>query len=50
LLKRRWSENHETVLTELNRLVQRYRLDEALALLDKEFKDVLGKTEERDDV
>ena len=38
LLQRRWPEGHEAVLAELNSLVQRYRLTEALALLDKEFK------------
>jgi len=40
LLQRRWPEGHEAVLAELNRLVQRYRLAEALALLDKEYKPV----------
>ncbi len=43
LLQRRWSEDHEAVLMELNRLVQSYRLADALALLDKEFKDIMGK-------
>jgi hypothetical protein len=33
----------------VNRLVQRYRLAEALAFLNKEFDDVTEKTEERDD-
>jgi uncharacterized membrane protein YheB (UPF0754 family) len=41
LLKKRWSESHETVLTELSRLVKRYRLAEALELLNKEFSDVV---------
>ncbi|MFH1028060.1 MAG: hypothetical protein V1791_08665, partial [Pseudomonadota bacterium] len=49
LLQKRWSENHEAVLADVNRLVQSYRLAEALALLDKEFKDIMGKAEERDD-
>jgi uncharacterized membrane protein YheB (UPF0754 family) len=49
LLKRRWSEDHESGLAEVNRLVQRYRLAEALAFLNKEFDDVTEKTEERDD-
>jgi CheY-like chemotaxis protein/HPt (histidine-containing phosphotransfer) domain-containing protein len=46
LLQRRWSENHEIVLTELNRLVHCYRLAEAFTLLDKELNDVIGKSEE----
>jgi two-component system sensor histidine kinase/response regulator len=41
LLQRKWPENQETVLAQLNRLVQRYRLAEALVLLDNEFKDIL---------
>ena len=41
LLQGRWSENHEAALAELNSLVQRYRLADALALLDQEFKDIL---------
>ncbi|MEI6315371.1 MAG: response regulator, partial [Syntrophus sp. (in: bacteria)] len=44
LQQRQWPESHEVVLAELNRLVQRYRLADALALLDGEFKDVMGKT------
>jgi hypothetical protein len=40
LSQRRWSESHETALAEVNRLVQQYRLAEALAFLDKEFDDV----------
>jgi PAS domain S-box-containing protein len=40
LLQRSWPEGDEAVLAELNRLVQGYRLAEALALLDKEFKPV----------
>jgi len=42
LMQRRWSERHEAVLAELNRLVQRYRLTDALALLDREFEDITG--------
>jgi signal transduction histidine kinase/HPt (histidine-containing phosphotransfer) domain-containing protein len=34
LSQRRWSEDHETALAEVNRLVQQYRLAEALALLN----------------
>jgi signal transduction histidine kinase/DNA-binding NarL/FixJ family response regulator/HPt (histidine-containing phosphotransfer) domain-containing protein len=49
LSQRRWSEDHETALAEVNRLVQQYLLAEALAFLDKEFDDVIKKTEERDD-
>ncbi len=49
LLKRRWSEDHESGLAEVNRLVQQYRLAEALAFLNNEFDDVMEKTEERDD-
>ncbi len=49
LSQRRWSEDNETALAEVNRLVQQYRLAEALAFLDKEFNDVINKTEERDD-
>jgi hypothetical protein len=37
LLKRRWPEGHESGLAEVNRLVQQYRLAEALAILNKEF-------------
>jgi HPt (histidine-containing phosphotransfer) domain-containing protein len=33
LSQRRWSEDHETALAEVNRLVQQYRLAEALAFL-----------------
>ena len=33
-------------INELNRLVRSYRLQEALAMLDKEFKDVIGTTQE----
>jgi len=49
LLKRRWSEDHEIVLAEVNRLVQHYRLAEALDILSKEFNDVTKKTEESAD-
>jgi HPt (histidine-containing phosphotransfer) domain-containing protein len=42
LLQRRWPEGHEAVLVDMNRLVQHYRLADALALLDKEFKDDMG--------
>ena len=49
LLKRRWSEDHESGLAEVNCLVQQYRLAEALAFLNKEFNDVMKKTKERDD-
>ncbi len=35
LLKRRWSEDHESDLAEVNRLVQQYQLVEALAFLNK---------------
>jgi HPt (histidine-containing phosphotransfer) domain-containing protein len=45
LCKRRWSEGNETALTEINRLVQHYRLAEALAYLNKEFNDVMKNTE-----
>ncbi len=37
LLQKRWPANQEIILAELNHLVQRYLLPEALALLDKEF-------------
>jgi two-component system sensor histidine kinase/response regulator len=37
LSQRQWSEGHETALAEVNRLVQQYRLAEALAFLNKEF-------------
>jgi signal transduction histidine kinase/CheY-like chemotaxis protein len=40
LSQRRWSEDHETALAEVNRLVQQYRLAEALAFLDKEFDEM----------
>ena len=49
LSQRRWSEGHETALAEVHRLVQRYRLAEALTLVNKEFKDVMEKREKRDD-
>lgn len=39
MLQRRWSESHETILAEVNRLVQHYRLAEALAFLNKEFSE-----------
>jgi len=48
LSQRRWSESHETALAEVNRLVQQYRLAEALAFLNKEFDDVMKIKEERD--
>ena len=38
LSQSRWSEGHETALAEVHRLVQQYRLAEALAFLDKEFE------------
>jgi len=41
LSQSRWSKDHETALTEVNRLVQQYRLTEALSLFNKEFNDVL---------
>ena len=47
LLQRRWTESHEAILADVNRLVQHYRLADALALLDREFKDIMGKMEER---
>ena len=37
LSQRRWPEGHETALAEVNRLVQQYRLAEALTFLNKEF-------------
>jgi CheY-like chemotaxis protein/HPt (histidine-containing phosphotransfer) domain-containing protein len=43
LSQRRWSEGHETALAEVNRLVQQYRLAEALSLLNKEFNNVMRK-------
>ena len=49
LSQSRWSESHETALAEVNRLVQQYCLAEALVFLNKEFDDVMKKTEERDD-
>ncbi len=36
LLKKRWPEKQDTLLLELNRLVKRYRLAEALTLLNNE--------------
>jgi PAS domain S-box-containing protein len=42
LSQRRWSEDHETALAEVNRLVQQYLLAEALAFLNKEFDDVMN--------
>jgi CheY-like chemotaxis protein len=47
LLPRHWTDDHEAALTELNRLIQRYRLADAITLLDNEFKDILGKAEEK---
>ena len=44
-----WSEGHETALAEVNRLVQQYRLAEALSFCNNEFNDVMKKTEERVD-
>jgi uncharacterized membrane protein YheB (UPF0754 family) len=41
LSQRRWSEGHETALAEVNRMVQQYRLAEALTLVNKEFNDVM---------
>jgi len=49
LLQSRWSKQHETALAEVNRLVHQYRLAEALTLVNKEFKDITEKREERDD-
>jgi len=49
LLQSRWSQNHEAALAEVNRLVHQYRLAEALAFLNKEFRDVTEKKEKRDD-
>ena len=49
LLQKRWSESYEETLAELNRLVQRYRLTEAIGFLDKEFKDIEGKMGEKND-
>jgi CheY-like chemotaxis protein/HPt (histidine-containing phosphotransfer) domain-containing protein/anti-sigma regulatory factor (Ser/Thr protein kinase) len=40
LLNRTWPANQESALTELNRLVERYRLADALAFLNKEFPNV----------
>ena len=48
LSQSRWSEDHETALAEVSRLVKRYRIAEALAFLNKEFNDVMKQTEERD--
>ena len=36
LLAKSWPAEHETLLAELNRLVNRYRLQEALDLLNKD--------------
>jgi len=47
LLEKRWHKDHEALLVELNRLVQRYRLEEAIALLDKKFMYIMGKEDER---
>jgi PAS domain S-box-containing protein len=47
LMGKRWLAGHEVVLAKLNRMVQRYCLADALALLDQEFKDVLGRTDQR---
>lgn len=41
LLKKSWPVNQEAILAELNHLVNRYQLADALALLDKEFKDIM---------
>jgi HPt (histidine-containing phosphotransfer) domain-containing protein len=49
LSQKRWFESHQTALAEVNRLVQQYKLAEALAFLNKEFDDVMKKTEERND-
>jgi hypothetical protein len=40
LRQRGWSESHQTALAEVNRLVQQYKLAEALAFLNKEFVSV----------
>jgi PAS domain S-box-containing protein len=47
LLGRRWSKKHEAILAELNRLVQRLHLADALDILNEEFKDIMEKTEEK---
>jgi CheY-like chemotaxis protein len=50
LLQKRWPEEQEILLAELNRLVQRYRLAEALAILNKSnFGIITPYKEERDD-
>ncbi|MFZ4441628.1 MAG: hypothetical protein ACOYOS_24740 [Syntrophales bacterium] len=36
VLAKNWPEEQETLLAELNRLVKRYRLQEALDLLNKD--------------
>ena len=43
LLQRPCPEARDGVIEELNRLISGYRLPEALALLEKEFNDVIGK-------
>jgi uncharacterized membrane protein YheB (UPF0754 family) len=49
LSQRRWSEGHETALAEVIRLVQQYRLAEALSIVNKEFNNVMRKRETRDE-
>jgi putative two-component system response regulator len=45
VLQKRWPEDQEALLAELNRLVQRYRLTEALAYLNEKFNNAMGKRE-----
>ena len=40
LSQSRWSKDHETALAEVNRLVKRYRIAEALTFLNQTFNDV----------
>jgi nitrogen-specific signal transduction histidine kinase/HPt (histidine-containing phosphotransfer) domain-containing protein len=49
LMRKKWPAGHETVLAKLNRLVHRYRLADALVLLNKEFDDIMGKEEQNHD-
>ncbi|MEI7671975.1 MAG: response regulator, partial [Deltaproteobacteria bacterium] len=50
LLQKRWPREQEILLAELNRLVQRYRLTEALAILNKNNDGIITpKKETRDD-
>jgi len=34
LMQKQWPEDNDSSLTELNRLLQRYRFDEAMSILD----------------